>query len=120
MDRFRSSLKAELLPGRKKWRIIDDFSYIPPGFTEITVPAGFETDFASVPRWPLTFALVGSYGHAAAVIHDFLYSTGQFTREESDRIFHEALRSNGIARWRAWLMYYGVRIGGKSRYLSGD
>jgi len=32
------------------------------------MPEGFETDFASVPRWPLTFVLLGSYGHAAAVI----------------------------------------------------
>lgn len=82
----------------------------------IEVPAGFTTDFASVPRWPLTFALLGQYGNAAAVLHDWLYSSGQLSREAADRVFLNALRSSGIARWRAYLMWAGVRIGGASRY----
>src|SRR3546814_14291312 len=63
----------------------------------IKVPAGTETDFASVPRWPLTFALLGQYGHAAAVLHDWLYSSGQLSRGAADLVFFNALRSSGIA-----------------------
>lgn len=80
------------------------------------MPVGFETDFASVPRWPLTFALLGQYGHAAAVLHDWLYSSDLLSRTGADRVFLNALRSSGIARWRAWLMYAGARIGGATRY----
>lgn len=120
MKRFQKNLKAELLPDRKTWRLLDSFHYLAPGMRNIVVPAGFETDFASVPRWPLTFALLGSYGHAAAVIHDYLYDTGELSRKDADRAFHEALRSSGIARWRAWIMWAGVRIGGKSRYSTNE
>lgn len=80
------------------------------------MPAGVETDFASVPRIPIVFDLVGAYGHAAAVLHDQLYETGDLPRAAADRVFLNALRSSGLARWRAWLMYAGVRIGGQLRY----
>lgn len=116
MNRFPNPLQAELLPDRKTWRLLAPFSYLDPDHGLIEVPAGFETDFASVPRWPLTFALLGQYGHAAAVLHDRLYSTGQLSRADADRVFLNALRSSGIARWRAWLMWAGVRIGGANRY----
>ena len=116
MNRFPNPLQAELQPDRKTWRLLALFSYLDPDHGLVEVPAGFETDFASVPRWPLTFALLGSYGHAAAVIHDWLYTTGQLSRADADRVFLNALRSSGIARWRAWLMWAGVRIGGAKRY----
>lgn len=116
MNRFQNPLRAELQPDRKTWRLLAPFSYLDPDFGLVEVPAGFETDFASVPRWPLTFALLGQYGHAAAVLHDWLYRAGTLSREDADRVFFNALRSSGIARWRSWLMFTGVRIGGSRRY----
>ena len=116
MSRYPDPLQVELQPDRTTWRLLAPFSYLAPDHGLITVPAGFETDFASVPRWPLTFALLGSYGHAAAVIHDWLYTTAQLSRAAADRVFLSALRSSGIARWRAWLMWAGVRLGGASRF----
>lgn len=116
MNRFPNPLQAELQPDRKTWRLLAPFSYLDPDHGLIEVPAGFMTDFASVPRLPLTYALLGQYGHAAAVLHDWLYSTGNRSREAADRVFHNALRSSGIARWRAWLMWAGVRVSGQSRY----
>jgi hypothetical protein len=116
MNRFPNPLQAELLPDRKTWRLLAPFSYLDPDHGLIEVPAGFETDFASVPRWPLTFALFGQYGQAAAVLHDWLYSIGQLSRADADRVFLNALRSSGIARWRAYAMWAGVRIGGAKRY----
>ncbi len=62
---------------------------------------------------------LGAYGHAAAVLHDWLYRTGTLPRRQADRVFFNALRSSGIARWRAWLMWGGVRIGGASHYGAG-
>ncbi|MCG6540158.1 DUF1353 domain-containing protein [Pseudomonas sp. KSR10] len=116
MSRFPNTLQAELQPDRKTWRLLAPFSYLDPDHGLIEVPAGFITDFASVPRWPLTFALLGQYGHAAAVLHDWLYATGNRSREAADRVFLNALRSSGIARWRAYLMFAGVRFGGAFRY----
>lgn len=118
MKRFPTPLQAELQTDRKTWRLLSPFSYIDPEQGAITVPAGFETDFASVPRVPLLFDLLGAYGHAAAVLHDWLYRQGTLPREDADRVFYNALRSSGIARWRTWLLWGGARIGGRSSYVT--
>ena len=63
----------------------------------ITVPAGFYTDFASVPRLPLVYSLFGDMGHMGAVVHDYLYYTAMVARNIADRIFFEAMRASGIS-----------------------
>ena len=82
----------------------------------ITVPAGFVTDFASVPRIPVAFLLAGDCGQETAVIHDFLYTTHQVDRAKADAVLREALVAGSEPRWRAWLMWLGVRIGGAKPY----
>lgn len=116
MKRFPFTLQVELQPDRKYWKVLSEFTYLDPDFGDITVDRDFITDFASVPRLPFLFTILGQYAHAAAVIHDWLYSTKQLDRASSDRVFLNALRSSGIARWRAWLLYGGVRLFGRSRY----
>ena len=115
MGRFPNPLRVEQT-SRTTWRLLAPFSYLDPDHGLIVVPEGAETDFASVPRIPIVFDLVGAYGHAAAVLHDQLYATGELSRAAADRVFLNALRSSGIARWRSWLMYAGVRLGGRWRY----
>lgn len=89
----------------------------------ITVPDGFVTDFASVPRLPVAYLLTGDYGHEAAVVHDWLYSAQavdgeHVTRKQADAVFREALTNGGEPDWRTWLMWMGVRIGGGGPYES--
>lgn len=64
----------------------------------------------------LLYAAVAGYGHEAAAVHDWLYRTGLITRRQADAVFYRALRASGVARWRAWLMWAGVRLGGWRRY----
>ncbi|MFG5862690.1 DUF1353 domain-containing protein [Metapseudomonas sp. CR1201] len=116
MDRFPLPLQVELQHDRKKWRLLAPFSYLDPVYGLLVVPDGFETDFASVPRLPLAFLLLGAYGHAAAVLHDHLYHSGPLTRSAADEVFLNALRSSGHSRWRSWLMWAGVRLFGAARY----
>lgn len=82
----------------------------------ITVPVGFETDLASVPRLPVVYLLTGATGNEAAVIHDYLYTMQPCTRAQADEVFYEALLAAGAPRWRAWLMWAGVRAGGASHW----
>lgn len=82
----------------------------------IYVPAGFITDFASVPRLPLTFMLFGNIGHRAAVVHDYLYQTQARPRFECDSIFKALLQAEGVGTFRSNMMYAGVRAGGSSAY----
>lgn len=82
----------------------------------VCVPAGFETDFASIP-WGLRnlFPALGPWGRPA-IIHDWLYATrgeaGRFTRLQADRIFAEAMEVVGVPAWRRVLMFRAVRMGG--------
>lgn len=86
-----------------------------------SVPEGFVTDFASIPRlfWTVIGHPAGRYAQAA-VLHDCLYSTGAAKRAEADRIFREAMAVLGVPGWQRWLMWAGVRIGGGLAYQSGE
>lgn len=82
----------------------------------ITVPEGFVTDFASVPRAPFTYWLFGGVGDEAAVVHDFLYEKALVTRDLADLVYGEALDACGVARWRRAAMVLAVQLFGGSRY----
>lgn len=102
---------------RGTWRLLAPLVYRSKvaGIT-ITAPKGFVTDLASVPRLPFAYLLTGGIGHAAAVVHDALYTTHVTTRKTADEVFYEALLVLGIPKWQAWLMYAGVRVGGRSSW----
>lgn len=82
----------------------------------IRVPSAFVTDFASVPRVPVVFDLMGDIAHSAAVLHDYLYSTGEVPRSVADKVFREAAIVSGVSKWKAWAMWVAVRVFGASRY----
>lgn len=87
----------------------------------IEVPPGFVTNFASLQVFHnvllfAVYALMVTYGNRACTVHDFLYSQGQMTRKQCDDLFYRALRADGVARWRAKLFWFGVRIGGAGHY----
>ena len=81
-------------------------------FGVFTVPEGFDTDFASVPR--ALWLLCPPWGRyqEAAVLHDYLYHSQTVTRAEADRIFLLVMIEDGTKVWRAYAMYYAVRIFG--------
>jgi hypothetical protein len=84
----------------------------------IEVPAGFVTDFASVPRacsW-----LIPTYGTytPAAVVHDWLCEqvhagAATVSRRDADGIFRRSLRELGVSWPRRWLMWAAVRVGSR-------
>ncbi len=119
----------DLKKDRKRFQLIESFEYWRHTKDDndiITIPAGYRTDFASVPRffWRI-IPPIGLYGKAA-VIHDYLYdnyrarfaqypATSYFRkkmRKECDLIFLEAMEVLGVSKWKRLLMYRAVRIGG--------
>jgi hypothetical protein len=97
------------------WRLCHRIVYRRPKTTQIIIaPAGFVTDFASIPHWtPLLFSILKEKGRRAAVIHDYLYRKTTVRKSECDRIFYEALRDEpDCPGWAAWMMYWGVRLFG--------
>ena len=75
----------------------------------VTVPAGFITDGASVPRllWWL-FPPVGRY-FLAAVVHDWLLENGMPWRE-ANRKFKQALQEQAVPVWVVFSMFLSVQI----------
>lgn len=79
-----------------------------------TIPAGFSTDLASVPRLPGAFLLFGGKARRAAILHDWLYSN-QYPRDLADLVFREAMRGE-VPNWGRWAMWAAVRVGGAAYY----
>lgn len=115
MSRFLTpDLHVKSLPKAGWWELTREVQYERNVYLH-TVPAGFQTDLASIPRllrWRFT---VNGKSRRAAVLHDYLYSIKYATREVCDQIFKSALRDCGMGKYNAWVMYMGVRAGGWTR-----
>jgi hypothetical protein len=125
MAKFDDSLDVEKInlnnnDGRGTWRLCKPLVYESDVLKDvIQVPAGFQTDFASVPRIPIIFDILGDRGDLAGVVHDCLYDkqcTINTDRKTADKVLKEALIAQGVTAWMAWVMYLGVRIGAASHF----
>lgn len=115
MAKFLTELDLHCKPTNEKVWILDStLVYYSDLLGEIYVPAGFETDLASVPRLPLVYVMWGNRAHREAVVHDYLYrvnSNPVVTRAQADAVFKEAMKATGKPA-KIWLpMWLGVRIG---------
>lgn len=98
--------------GRAEWKVQVPLIYASDVADDtFIVPAGFVTDFASVPRISIAYAVAGDTGHASAVVHDYLCRKKGYPRSLADLVFKEALEVEGTPWWRRAIMYSGVRIG---------
>ena len=154
MAHFSGFLDATFLPPRN-WTLDKDLSFKSDAIKDneveklrhckvsigddgtITVPAGYITDLASVPR--SIWAVISPFDVArAAVIHDLLYEyintqyktvnnsaaaeDGPVTKKEreqyreiADNIFREAMRNSepSVPSWKIWSAYTAVRLFGR-------
>lgn len=118
-SRFLTTLTAtrapsKIEPGTLAWCLVVPLVYESAHYGRIVVPEGFETDFASVPRWPLAFLFFGDRVHAPAVVHDWLcrveYQACRISWRQAADVFHEAMRSVGTPAWQRVPMYWAVRM----------
>ena len=82
------------------------------GGTCVTVEAGFEFDWDSVPRIPGVHALLKGRAEKSACLHDWLYRYQPCSRKTADLIFLDAMVEEGVAWRHRQLIYWGVRSGG--------
>jgi hypothetical protein len=96
------------------WSLVDDLVY-QGRWERFVVPAGFHTDFATVPR--VVTWLVPRFGAytLAAILHDWLVTegirSGAVSAREADGIFRRVMRESGVPVLRRWMMWAGVRWG---------
>ncbi|MDB5429352.1 MAG: hypothetical protein JWP35_468 [Caulobacter sp.] len=138
MSRFAGKLVLVLLDnrdapsiraGRSLWALRDDLAYQTGDDPSdvITVPAGFVTDLASIPRAVWSFYPPDGPWVKAAIIHDFLYDTEgsghwhkrrgitraePYSRAESDAILKEGMADRSIGAWEQFVIWAAVRVGG--------
>ncbi len=116
---MRSDLVLTPLPrsgrNRARWKL--QRAYVAaesfPLLWTVVVPAGFVTDFASIPRalWWL-YPPDGPWAEAA-VVHDFLYSRPEVSRFLADALFWRMMRMSRVPWFRATVMYWAVRLFGR-------
>lgn len=119
---FLTPLRAEKVKeagnaSRAKWKLTESFSYYSDYMIlRYDIAAGFETDFASVPRIPFAHFLTGDTAHASAVVHDYLVRIElpqkRITWNQAARVFDEAMKAEGVPGWRRFLMFNAVRLSG--------
>jgi hypothetical protein len=119
MSAFIGKLRAELIIDDRAglWELLAPLSFQSDllGRT-ITAPAGFRTDFCSVPRLPLAYAILGNRARMSGTIHDWLYTSQEVSREQADEVLREMLILDGVNECEAEEFYLAVRIGGGSHW----
>ena len=104
----------------KFWITVEDMVYVIGSTNDrITVPRGFVTDFASIPKalWSLGLSPYGQYSRAA-VIHDYLYWTQGCTRAQSDRLLVIAMKESSVSSFDELVVYEGVDKGGGAAWTA--
>jgi len=121
MGTFRDDFEARLVDDRNppRWRLLAPLTFESVDLGKLViVPAGFETDLASVPRLPLAYLVAGDTFRRAATVHDYLLHAG-YARAVADRVFLEAMRASYAPddepkrrvsdKLRSWAMFLAVR-----------
>ena len=93
-----------------------DCSWQSPASGEVyTVPKGFKTNFASVPRFLRWYVNRSGASRLPAIIHDYHYGSGM-NRHLADCLFLEGLKEQGMRITKAKLLYYTLRLFGWTHY----
>jgi hypothetical protein len=87
-----------------------------PQLSAFTVPKGFVTDLASIPRifWS-ALRPDGNYAYSA-ILHDYLYWTQSRPREAADTILRESMTDFHVSPATIATIYEAVRLGGQKSW----
>ena len=110
------------LTGVRQWTIAEDFNYTLNGENYV-IPAGFQFDGASVPKFLATWLSPTGVLLMGGLIHDYAYkyetlkkisgdTMGKITQKQADIIFRDInIEQNGFHLLN-YLAYWALRIGG--------
>lgn len=110
----RAALPVELLPpDYRRARLTGPLRIRDSRGMLYMVPAGVETDFASIPRffWRI-LPPQGEYA-PAAVVHDYYYRRGIGTRKGADLAFLRIMEALEVPAWKRRAIYRAVRLFGR-------
>lgn len=97
--------------------LVDSFKYQFPSMRRpVVVPAGFVTDFASIPG-PVQWAFRNGFHDMPALVHDYMYWS-QRSKREADLVFRNTLRDMRLPQWQVMAMYAAVELAGSSAWAA--
>ena len=107
-------------PKGHKFQLVRDW-HLEINGKEVIVPAGFWTDFASIPKCFRSLISPLDEHLKAAILHDWLYYESKLFGKKisikaADDIFLTAMRMCGTGWIKRHTMYAGVRTGGWVAY----
>lgn len=80
--------------------------------SEVKVPTGFVTDFASIPQvFYAVLPPIGRYTYAA-ILHDYLYWFQPCERGQADDVLNRCMQEMGVAAKDRLTIYNAVKLGG--------
>ena len=85
----------------------------------ISVPTGFKTDLATIPKILHSIARPSGELLEASIVHDWLYSSLcpiNVSRAKADKVFLEAMLDCSVPEWKAYLAYWSVRLCGSDHF----
>jgi hypothetical protein len=101
--KFYSSVVISPLP-EHKYILLEAYTY-----KDVTVPVGFVTNGADIPRIFWSFYPPNRSDYLpAVVVHDYLCSLGEY--EKADRYFKDILKALGTSEFDIFVLHGGVRF----------
>lgn len=105
----------------QRFELLAPLVYVSQKFSiTITVPKGFVSDSASVPRYLRSFVDNDDPGiFQPSILHDYIclaegeIPEGPFDRKEADEMMLEAMEVCGMPTTQRFLVYRAIRNGGK-------
>ena len=107
---------ADFTSKSDRFILSEDFVYVDSQGNSYTVPAGFITDGASIPK--ILFFWSWGKWDIAAIVHDYCYTFGQINNQKVDKkfadtLFYKMLLELEVNKVSAFLMYLAVRLFGR-------
>lgn len=103
-------IRVEASPDGRTWTLLEPYQTYVCGNYLIRVPKGFQTDFASIPRLFWRVCPPWDKHLPAALVHDYLYYTGEKSRKWADLVFLEMMERCQVSWWKRRTMYRAVRL----------
>jgi len=116
---LQTEILTENAAGRLRYRLLVPLRVravingTPISGIRVTVPAGFTTDMASIPRFFWRWFPPAGNHAAAAVVHDWLYRTRHgVSRFLADALFRDLMAAMHVPAWKRWCMWFALRLFG--------
>lgn len=102
--------------GESMFTTIRDIEVILTNGDIIKIKKGYETDLASVPRF--LWSIIPPFGEYtfAAIIHDYMYDNGLYSKSFADKEFLYIMRASRVMLLKRSLMYGSVIIFGRGSF----